>query len=241
MNASLIRQRFGGPDFLYRADHIEPQHLGSTVHTPEAPLDARPLDGALTIDFYSINQALRGLKPFQRSCGAYLDYCGWRSEEEFARALRESFYDLGLKGQLGNRAGDEAHRGVLLDQRQLTDITGNRLIFDAGYSFATPSAATALEHVDQERMIEKRLNEDPENPLSPVMLKIRVGEASVYLPGPDDDDPLEIRRHGNHLANIKEGQYLLERHSVLKINDMALGSPSPEIPPMTVVWCSQIQ
>lgn len=201
-----------------------------------------PINGALSTSFYSINRALRGLQSFRGSCGAYLDWYGWRHEQQFAQALQQVFYDLHIAGYLGRRQGDIAYRGDWFSPERIASVRPGDVIHDAGYSFAAPSAPEALFHLHEEVMIEKGVVVDPKYPMTPVILKIIVGEASLYLPGPDDDDPLGMRDGEDFLAKLVNGQFILDRNSLLKVENISRRAPDPQHLDhhVTVIECKQV-
>lgn len=199
-------------------------------------IDTSVLDGAMSSSFYSVNRALRGLQPFRHSCGIALDWLGWTHEEAVARAMAECFYDLHTAGALGQRSGETAYRGIWLTQAQANQIHHERIFHDAGYSFAATSSGEALFHVDDKAAQHKNIDDDH----IPIIMRIVPGRASLYIPGPEEDDPFSIRSQGVLTNNLIDGQYILDRHSVLKAYEFASLKPDGQRR-VGLIDCRQIQ
>lgn len=179
------------------------------------------LDGMMSVDFYSINRALRGSGSLQRECGAYLDWEGWESKQQFAEAARLAFYDLWRRGALGDHAGRIAYRGCTFGSRALKQMVRDGYLLDHGYGFATPCREEAECHLhDDERDI-KGIYPDGDETLVPVLFEIQIGQSSLYLPAEDEPDPFDLRT--GFMLERQSGQFILERYSMLKFVEVAHG------------------
>lgn len=156
--------------------------------------------------------------------------------------MRLAFYDLHAAGHLGRRQGEIAYRGDWFSPERIAAVRPGEIIHDPGYSFAAPSVAEALFHLHEEVMVEKGVVTDPDHPMTPVVLKIVVGRASLYLPGPEDEDPLGMRKGEDFLAKLVNGQFILDRHSLLKIQGVSRRAQDPKHleRQVTVLECVQV-
>lgn len=179
-------------------------------------IDRWPLEGAQTVDFYSINHALRGQGSLHETCGAFLDYHGYTSRQQFANELSLTFYDLWRAGALGTRAGELAYRGCHFTLDQLSAFQRDGYIWDRGYSFATPDRDEAIYHLNDEARTEKRIPAGADE-TRPVLLQVTVGRSSIHLPGDGEDDPFRLREAGPFVERLTRGQFILDRNSMLKI------------------------
>lgn len=153
------------------------------------------LDMMVCTDFYTLNQALREGRSeswWGKECGSWTDYhLGWTRQE----AIKETsllFYDVWRAGVLGSEQGRVGFRGCTFTRQQLDRIIQERILVDAGYSFATPNLGTALAHLDhQKRSIKRVYSQDDE--LVPTLLEIITGRLCLYIPGEGEADPLKLR------------------------------------------------
>lgn len=176
------------------------------------------LDGMMTSDFYRINRALRGVGSLDGACGAYLDMEGWESGRQFAEAARLAFYDLWRAGALGTGSGRTVYRGVTFERGDVEEMLGSGVMLDAGYGFATACRDEAEDHLSEDQHAIKGVYGQD---LIPVLFEIRVGRSSLFLPGPGDPDPFGLRK--SFMLERHGGQFILERHSMLKINEASRG------------------
>ena len=179
------------------------------------------LDGMMSVDFYSINRALRGSGTLDRGCGAYLDWEGWESQRQFAEAAHLAFYDLWHAGALGTSAGKSAFRGCTFERGQMEGSLRSGYLIDHGYGFATAYREEAESHLSEEGLPVKGIYCEEGQPLVPVLFEIQIGRSSLYLPAKDEPDPFGLRT--GFMLERQSGQFILERYSMLKIREVSRG------------------
>lgn len=179
------------------------------------------LDGMMTVDFYSINRALRGSGSLDEQCGAYLDMEGWESRRQFAEATHFAFYDLWRAGALGTHAGETAYRGCTFSSMALDGMVHAGYLLDHGYGFATPWREEAEDHLHEDERSIKGIYPDGDETLVPVLFEIQIGQSSLYLPAKDEPDPCDLR--AGFMIARQGGQFILERYSMLKFTKVTRG------------------
>ncbi|MCK6214291.1 hypothetical protein KZX15_07905 [Micrococcus luteus] len=187
------------------------------------------VNGLRPFDFYAINRALRKGHPLTGTCGAFLDWEGWRSQGEFVEAVSRLFFEAWRSGALGAKAGSTAYRGITVTEDVLSQFLRERLIVDLGYGFATPCRDLALFHLHEDQRTEKGVyaEDGGAKPVS-VLLEITVGRYPLYCPSGSEPDPFGIRPIEGMASTAKAGEFVFDRGALLRITAVDLTS-SPDV------------